>query len=135
MVCEPKAQAFRGTAANGAYDRGFEAARKGQWSDARYDAELAFGLDPVMKASHLALLCLALSEAGQRTRSEGYLAMARNSRGEAFHAQVKEAQTELQRDLAPPRSTPGRASKEEQVRRQINCIQASLRSLDRKRAA
>lgn len=69
------------------------------WDRAREAAERAFVLERAMSPQRIAMLALVCERQGKTQRATGYLAMARNSRGDDFLAQVEEMRQRLEAHL------------------------------------
>ena len=135
-VDEPEATAYRVSWGKDAFDRAWRLIRDERLEPALERAELAFVLDSGMSAERVALLSCICDRLGRKTRSEGYIEMARRSRGDEFSRLVSDKMSQFLRDsynTLPPRP---RAPKErERLRkgRERTIIQ-SMASLRREAA-
>ncbi len=98
VVREPEANGFRDGWARKAADVARSWAREGQWERALTAATRAFVLERAMSPEMLAMLSLAHERSGNHERAEGYLAMARRSRGATFEAEVREKRGAIERE-------------------------------------
>lgn len=71
-------------------------ARAGSWQRAREAASRALALERAMSPERIAMMMLACQSLGLGVRAEGYLRMARQSRGEDFAAQTEVALQKLE---------------------------------------
>jgi hypothetical protein len=82
-------------------------AHHGDWENARTAASRAFVIERAMSPERIAMLSLAHARCGNTVGSEGYVQMARNSRGDAFAQRVLDRRAALEQQLEqPPRSGP-----------------------------
>lgn len=99
VVSRPAARPLLAEWGQQAYLDAMTHARAGCWPAALACAEQAFVLEPALDEARLALLTLAFSRNGRRTRADGYLAMAERSRGEAFRSRVQSHVEALEREI------------------------------------
>lgn len=77
-------------------------AAEGDWDTARAAASRAFALERAMSPERIAMLVLVYNRQGLAARAQGYLQMARRSRGEAFAAQTEEKLRALESAAVQP---------------------------------
>jgi hypothetical protein len=83
-------------------------AANGDWARAETEAEIAQQVARGLESEVLALLSVAHEHTGRLQRAEGLLAMARNSRGSEFGAEVAAAVLRLRAELSIEHPAPHR---------------------------
>jgi hypothetical protein len=111
LVREPEANPLRERWSARAFAEANELARAGRWKSAHGLAEMAFALDPALSPDKTALLTLVYERLGDKARSEGYLGVARRSRGEAFAKQVEDKRKDIEQSWSASQQGPGLAKK------------------------
>jgi hypothetical protein len=104
LVDRPKAEALLNAWGERAWGDARTHALALCWSAALPCAEQAFVLTPELDEERLALLTLAYEHNGRQTRAEGYLEMARNSKGAEFRMRVEAHRDALRRQLEAGRA-------------------------------
>ncbi len=103
---DPAANEIRDRWAEKAFVEALSWARSGHWERACVAATRAFVVERAMTPERIALLALAHVRCGNGTRANGYVEMAKRSRGADFAAQVIERRADLEQQMqdAPPSS-------------------------------
>jgi hypothetical protein len=94
---DPAANGLRDRWADEAFAKALAWAKSNRWDRACSAATRAFVVERAMSAERIALLALTYERCGNPTRAEGYVQMAKRSRGADFAAQVSEKRAELER--------------------------------------
>jgi hypothetical protein len=87
---DPAANGLRDRWASEAFTTALGWAKSNRWDRACVAATRAFVAERAMSPERIALLALTYERCGNPTRAEGYLLMAKRSRGADFAAQVSE---------------------------------------------
>ena len=88
LVDEPHVAHLRDERATRAFDDAAKLGRTGDWASAVRHAELAMALGRTLNARRFALLSLCYERLDRSSRSLALRRVARNSRGEAFEAEM-----------------------------------------------
>ena len=99
LVDDRRAAEIREALAEDAYRRAHAAALGSAWDVALCEADLAFVLTTGLRVDRVALPALLHARTGNTTRAAGLVAMAANSRGAAWAAEVVAAQKTLAAEL------------------------------------
>jgi hypothetical protein len=100
LVREPEAGLLRDLWGDRAFNRAWQAAQRGELPEAIEEAELAMDLARGLVDDRTALVCLLYDRAGDKARSEAYMEMARNSKGEAFYLRIGEKKDRFAKECA-----------------------------------
>jgi Amt family ammonium transporter len=111
LIDENLADQLRKRLAHEALKQALRTQRKGQWEQALPHAERAFDLDGLSgerAEERVALLALLYQRLGRKQRSDGYLQMALNSRGQEFYERTRKKFLDLSMKPVPPMRPPRR---------------------------
>jgi hypothetical protein len=133
LVLEPAAIMLRDRWTEAAYAEALSCATRGRWEEARVAASRAFVIERSMNPERIAMLALAHERCGNTVGAEGYVEMARRSRGDAFAQRVLDRRAELEQlvEEQAPRSRPRLANAAAIYASNDNAMRAGLRRLRR----
>lgn len=94
---DPAMSALRDHWAQEAFEKALAWAKSNHWERACVAAARAFVVERAMSPERIALLALTHERCGNATRANGYVEMAKRSRGDDFATQVLEKRVELER--------------------------------------
>lgn len=96
---DPAANGLRDRWASESFATALAWAKNNRWDRACVAAARAFVLERAMNPERIALLALTYERCGNPMRAEGYVQMAKRSRGADFATQVIEKRAELERQM------------------------------------